>query len=86
MCAQQSTSVKSASSTGPSPALVPSGSGVAKTGDTSPHPTRAARADSRSPVEELIASAGKQSVCAFFCASIRFMLLLTGRTASFVAC
>lgn len=69
VCAQQSTSLNSASSTGPSSALVPTGSGVAKTGDTSPPPSRAA---SRSTAEDLTGNAGNKSVCAFSGARIRF--------------
>ena len=77
MRAQQSTSMNSASSTGPSSALVPTGSGVAKTGDASPPPSRAVRAASRSTAEDLTGNAGNQSVCALFGARIRFPTPLT---------
>ena len=79
MCAQQSISGTPVLSTGPSLALVTSASGVAKTGDTSPHASRAARAARQITAELRICRyvSGNQLVCRFSGAGLRLLKPLT---------
>ena len=79
MCAQQSISGNPVLSTGPSLAPVTSASGVAKTGDTSPHASSAARAARQITAELRICRyvSGNQIVCSFSGAGLRLLKPLT---------